>query len=104
MTEPPSSSAVRGGIPLPEERPWLTVRELSDITGEGVKTIRRALREGQLPLLEVGRFQRIPTAELRRQLGLDADTSEHAKAAPASAASADVLALARKLGGPQDAA
>lgn len=82
------------GIPLPEERPWLTVAELAAITGEGQKTIRRALEEGQLPLLRVGRFMRIPTAELRRVLGLDVSPPAGTDGAP-PVALAQVRPLAR---------
>ncbi|MCW3039252.1 MAG: binding protein excisionase family [Solirubrobacterales bacterium] len=58
-------------LPEPAERPWLTVSELAQISGEGEKAIRAALDAGQLPLLRVGRYVRIPTAKLRQQLGLD---------------------------------
>lgn len=58
-------------FPTPEERPWLTVAELAQITGEGEKAIRAAIAAGDLPLLRVGRYVRIPTARLRQQLGID---------------------------------
>lgn len=58
-------------LPDPAERPWLTVPELAAITGEGEKAIRAAMDAGQLPLLRVGRYVRIPTARLRQQLGID---------------------------------
>jgi excisionase family DNA binding protein len=63
------------GFPHPRERPWLTVAELSAITGEGQKAIRAALDAGQLPMLRVGRYVRIPTAALLRQLGIDQQPS-----------------------------
>jgi excisionase family DNA binding protein len=58
-------------LPDPAERPWLTVAELAQITGEGEKAIRAALDAGHLPLLRVGRYVRIPTALLRQRLGID---------------------------------
>jgi excisionase family DNA binding protein len=58
-------------LPDPAERPWLSVAELAQITGEGEKAIRAALDAGQLPLLRVGRYVRIPTARLRQVLGID---------------------------------
>jgi excisionase family DNA binding protein len=63
-------------LPEPADRPWLTVAEVAAITGEGEKAIRAALDAGQLPLLRVGRYVRIPTALLRQRLGIDpaADT------------------------------
>lgn len=59
------------GLPTPEERPWLTVAELAQITGEGEKAIRAAISAGTLPSLRVGRYVRIPTAKLRQMLGID---------------------------------
>ena len=58
-------------LPESAERPWLTVAELAEISGEGEKAIRAACQAGQLPVLRVGRYVRIPTALLRQQLGLD---------------------------------
>lgn len=58
-------------LPDPAERPWLTVAELAAISGEGEKAIRAALDAGQLPVLRVGRYVRIPTALLRQRLGID---------------------------------
>lgn len=63
-------------LPEPAERPWLTVAELAEITGEGEKAIRAALDAGQLPLLRVGRYVRIPTALLRQRLGLDPQSAD----------------------------
>jgi hypothetical protein len=65
-----------GRLPDPREKPWLTVAELAAITGEGEKAIRAALAAGQLPMLPVGRYVRIPTAPLLQQLGIDLDNSE----------------------------
>jgi excisionase family DNA binding protein len=58
-------------LPDPREKPWLTVAELATITGEGEKAIRAALDAGQLPMLRVGRYVRIPTAALLVALGID---------------------------------
>jgi hypothetical protein len=58
-------------LPDPHDRPWLTVAEVALITGEGEKAIRVALDAGQLPLLQIGRYKRIPTARLYEQLGMD---------------------------------
>jgi excisionase family DNA binding protein len=59
-------------LPDPREKPWLTIAELSAITGEGEKAIRKAIEEGQLPELRVGRYVRIPTAALLARLGIEA--------------------------------
>jgi len=58
-------------LPDPRERPWLTVAEVAQITGEGEKVIRAALAAGQLPILRLGRYVRIPTHLLMLQLGMD---------------------------------
>jgi excisionase family DNA binding protein len=58
-------------MPDPRERPWLTVAELADITGEGQKALRAAIDAGQIPSVRVGRYVRIPTARLMNEvLGL----------------------------------
>lgn len=80
-----------GSLPDPREKPWLTVKELSEITGEGIKTIRRALRDGQLPLLKVGRFDRIPTAALREHLGIAPESTNEDPATGSPLASVHVL-------------
>jgi excisionase family DNA binding protein len=51
-------------MPDPRERPWLTVAELADITGEGQRALRAAIDAGQIPSVRVGRYVRIPTARL----------------------------------------
>jgi excisionase family DNA binding protein len=55
-------------MPDPRERPWLTVAELADITGEGQKALRAAIDAGQIPSVRVGRYVRIPTARLMREV------------------------------------
>lgn len=72
-------------LPEPAERPWLTVAELAEITGEGEKAIRAALDAGHLPLLRVGRYVRIPTARLRQVLGIDPSATPQLPAHPAAA-------------------
>lgn len=57
-------------LPEPRERPWLSVAEVSAITGEGDKAIRAAVASGQLPSLRIGRYVRIPTAPLLDLLGI----------------------------------
>lgn len=83
-------------LPDPRERPWLTVAELAEWSGEGEKAIRAAIAAGQLPHLNVGRYVRVPTALLARQLGITLD-----QAAPedseAGAATAPGLAIVRPL-------
>ena len=77
-------------LPHPRERPWLTVVEVAQITGEGQKVIRTALEAGQLPVLRIGRYVRIPTAGFYALVGLTPDSSE---AVPASTAVAPTSIL-----------
>jgi len=63
-------------IPDPRQRPWLTVAEVAEITGEGEKVIRAALDRGQLPRIDVGRYVRIPTHQLLLMLGMPPDMSD----------------------------
>lgn len=62
-------------LPDPRERPWLSVAEVAEITGEGEKVIRAALDAGQLPLIQLGRYKRIPTHQLLMQLDMTPDMS-----------------------------
>ncbi len=79
-------------LPDPCDRPWLTVAEVAAITGEGEKVIRAALDAGQLPVLRVGRYVRIPTQRLYDLLGMTPDMSEGAPAsAPAATTNRDRL-------------
>lgn len=63
-------------MPDPRERPWLTVTEVAELTGEGEKAIRAAVAAGQLPVLHVGRYIRIPTARLAQVCGITPDNTE----------------------------
>ena len=58
-------------VPLPEDRPTLTVDEAAAIIGIGRATAYIAVKNGQLPSITVGRRVLIPTAALRRILELD---------------------------------
>ncbi len=80
------------GLPHPRERPWLTVAEVVQITGEGDKAVRAALAAGQLPALRIGRYIRIPTAPLYELVGITPDMQEGALAsgAPSVADSTDL--------------
>lgn len=71
-------------LPDPRERPWLTVAEVSEITGEGQKAIRHAIAAGQIPSLSIGRYRRIPTAALHELCGIPPDmrTAGHLPARP----------------------
>ncbi len=60
-------------IPDPEEKPTLTIDELVSlgVFRTGRSATAEAVRRGDIPGIRVGRRWLIPTAELRRMLGLD---------------------------------
>ena len=62
-------------LPDPRERPWLSVSEVAEITGEGQKVIRAAVAAGQLKSIRIGRYIRLPTAALYEVLQMPADNS-----------------------------
>lgn len=58
-------------IPRPEDEPTLTVERGGRYLGLGRSGAYAAAERGQLPTLRIGRRLVVPTAELRRMLGLD---------------------------------
>jgi hypothetical protein len=49
------------------------------------RTVRRAIREGQIQALQIGDIWRIPVAPLLRQCGLDLENSDAGGGTPANA-------------------
>ncbi len=63
-------------LPDAESRPWLTVPEGGRLGfGLGRSASYEAARRGDLPTVRVGRRIVVPTAVLRRMLGLDATST-----------------------------
>lgn len=59
-------------LPNPEERPWLPVPEAGRLAyGLGRSASYEAAHSGALPVIRLGRKMVVPTALLRRKLGLD---------------------------------
>jgi len=59
-------------VPNPSERPTLTVEEAAEYLGISRGTAYKAARSGAIPALQIGpRRMVIPTAQLRRFLGMD---------------------------------
>lgn len=85
-------------VPEPRERPWLSVAEVAQITGEGEKVIRAALEAGQLPRLDIGRYVRIPTAGLLALVGITPEDSE----SPAATAELIATTATPTHGGPRE--
>ena len=58
-------------FPNPDETPFVDVHEAGRLLGVGKDTAYRAVREGEIPAIRVGKKIRVPVAELRRMAGLD---------------------------------
>ena len=69
-------------IPTPEERPTLSVEEAGDALGLGRSSAYLAAHRGEIPTLRFGRAIRVPTASLRRLLGLDPELEAQPPTAP----------------------
>jgi excisionase family DNA binding protein len=57
-------------IPTAETKPLLTPPEVAAILRVGKNTVYDLIRSGQLPAFKVGRSYKVPTAELRKFVGL----------------------------------
>ncbi|MDP9476254.1 MAG: helix-turn-helix domain-containing protein [Actinomycetota bacterium] len=60
-------------IPRPEEQPVMSVEEAGRELGLGRSASYEAVRRGEIPSLRLGKRRVVPTAALRRLLGLDVD-------------------------------
>jgi excisionase family DNA binding protein len=58
-------------LPDPRERPTITVEEAGRYLGISRPSEYAAARSGSLPVLRVNRRLLVPTAQLRRMLGID---------------------------------
>jgi len=58
-------------MPDPEQTPVITVDHAAEILGLSRTAAYRAVSAGRIPSLRYGRRLLVPTAELRRQLGLN---------------------------------
>jgi excisionase family DNA binding protein len=59
-------------VPDPEVQPTLTLwPEVADILGLGRSAVYEAAGRGELPVLRFGKRMVVPTAALRKLLGLD---------------------------------
>ena len=72
-------------IPTPEEQPTVSVEQAARWLGLGRSAAYVAAARGELPTLRFGRTLRVPTASLRRMLGIDPEpesASEPAQVVP----------------------
>lgn len=61
----------RLAMPDPKQQPFITVEETAELLGMGRNVTYRAVAEGQIPSIRVGKLIRVPTAAIRRLAGLD---------------------------------
>lgn len=59
--------------PTTQERPTVTIDEAATILGISRMSAYAAAHAGELPIIRIGRRMLVPTAALRRMLGLDVD-------------------------------
>jgi excisionase family DNA binding protein len=57
------------------EFPTLSIRDAGRVLGLGINKSYAAARAGEIPIIEFGRKRRVPTAQLRKLLGLSAKAS-----------------------------
>jgi excisionase family DNA binding protein len=55
----------------PEQRPTLSVDEAAFVLGVSRGSAYQAIRNGEIPVIGLGKRLRVPTAALRRMLALD---------------------------------
>jgi excisionase family DNA binding protein len=58
-------------VPDPRERPTVSIEEVYPWLGISRGAAYEAARRGELPVIRIGRRLLVPTAELRKMLGLD---------------------------------
>lgn len=58
-------------VPSPDQRPTLSVDEAAFVLGVGRATAYSAVKRGDVPSIRVSGRILVPTAALRRMLGLD---------------------------------
>lgn len=68
---PKYTTRARQPIPSAEDEPTLTVDQVAAILGISRASAYNAVRDGQIPSIELGRRKLVPTAALRSMLGLD---------------------------------
>jgi excisionase family DNA binding protein len=61
-------------LPRPEDQPTLTVDHAAAVLGIGRSSAYAAIARGDIPALRIGSRVVVPTAALRRMLGIDLPT------------------------------
>lgn len=60
-------------VPDPRETPTLSVEQAGRLLGLSRSGSYASVQRGEIPILRLGRKFRVPTAELRKMLGLPAE-------------------------------
>jgi excisionase family DNA binding protein len=55
-------------VPDPARKPTLSVGEAADLLGICRSTLYRAIKDGEIPVIRIGRRYRVPTARLAQLL------------------------------------
>ena len=71
-SRPMSTTDAHARLPRPEDQPTLGVEQTAQILGLSRAAAYNAVKAGQIPSITIGRRILVPTAALRRMLGLDA--------------------------------
>lgn len=66
---------MRVRIPTPDEAPTVSVDDAAAALGISRGTAYQAVAAGEIPSIRIGRRLLVPTAGLRRLLGLDAESA-----------------------------
>lgn len=83
----------RRPIPMPEDRPTVSVEEAAEWIGLSRASAYRAAKTGELPTITFGHRRVVPTAALRHMLGLDvAAATTSATTTPAATTPVSVMA------------
>ena len=72
-SEDPMAKARKPTVPNAETHPVLSVKETATMLRINEKTTYAAIARGEIPSIKFGARVLVPTAALRKMLGLDAD-------------------------------
>lgn len=64
---------IEGGVPDPISRPTMSVEDAGRIFGMGRSSAYEAVRNGDLPVIRIGKKLVVSTAVVRRMLSLDSE-------------------------------
>ena len=60
----------------PTLRPTMSVGEVAELLGVCRSTMYRAVKDGEIPVIKIGRRYLVPTARVAHLLGIDETTAE----------------------------